>query len=446
MKKLLFGLSAVALLASCNRDVEATEPTGGDNLAVVSGMQIVDMNEGFTITGKSAATALNYTYINYGFPPNVGGVDLEAVSSVSIRDVVFVTWHALDLDGGGDPITVGALSAYKYNTSTGKYEHKHTISFNDAEYYEAVANMNSATGMYEVFAAGQRDPDASGYLLANHKGAVVTRVDYNYITDQWDLSSKRELPLPSSAATGIAAAAGAYYVTTGNGTGAGPNIGGVYRVDYNLTNVSAAQSLTDALAVETHPGVTPPSANMTFLWRDGSQLNVDYNYTVNQTLHANVGYPFNSAPLTADGSIVSGIGADIDDERFDITFTVNTGTTTSLDSIIIAAGDNGMYLASDLSTAKASYGYCYSTAYDPGAGVVYYCSGEGGVYVIATAAFGGVLSSDWDLVGIFAPPSNTTIGGTTLPTNFDIKEINVYQSNKLTLAGGIGGVYFMELN
>ncbi len=39
--------------------------------------------------------------------------------------------------------------------------------------------------------AGRRDPGSSNYVLADHRGAVVTRMDYDFINDEfWEDSGR----------------------------------------------------------------------------------------------------------------------------------------------------------------------------------------------------------------------------------------------------------------
>jgi hypothetical protein len=267
MKKLLFiGLGLSLGLTSCNREDSGTDANLSQADRVVSYEAsdlvggLVEMNESFAIAGK--ASSLSYSYKAYAEPPQVNGIRTNATSVFDIRDVVFVTWHTLNSPYGG------AITAYKLNTSTGKYVFTDRIDFVDTDFHEATGSINTGNGTYEIFAAGQRDPDASGYLLSSHNGAVVTSIHYDYINDAFDASTIKELPLPSYGANGIIAAAGSYYVVTGNGNGnSGVNAapGGIYKTDYALTNVAAAFSLNDGIAVTRDPsGASATGASIAY--------------------------------------------------------------------------------------------------------------------------------------------------------------------------------------
>ena len=284
MKKTIFSLVAAGLvLTSCNKNTALTAPAdsdGSDIVKVAYNPSMLDINESFIVSGKAAS--LTYTYKNYATPPigqDVNGTYwwLAATASTMNRDVVFVTWHQKELIGGDT--RSGAVSAYKWDNSQSKFVYKDQVTFSQTEYYELTSELNTLNGTYELFMAGQRDPSASGYLLANHGGAVVTRLDYNYITDQFDGASFKQLPLPGAAATDIVAAAGDYYITTGNGVGSDPNSpaanasfqGGVYKTDYNLNVVSEAftgnSTFSDFQAITVDPTAGPTVAGISTLAR-----------------------------------------------------------------------------------------------------------------------------------------------------------------------------------
>ena len=436
MKKVILSLVALStVLVSCNREGSTTDPTSSEARIVnyekgeLSG-DLVEMNETFQIVGKEAA-ALSYSYKAYAEPPFVNSIRTNATSVTSIRDVVFVTWHTLAGPYGG------AITAYKLNNGTGKYEFTDRIDFVDTDFHEAEASINTGLGTYEVFAVGQRDPDQSGYLLANHEGAVVTRIDYDYINDAFDGSSFKELPLPSFAGNDIVAAAGSYYVVTGNGTGnAGGTPGGIYRTDYALTNVSEATSMNDGIGLAIYPGSGSASnAVISVMDRTGaSQFQVRRTLSVDNNPGTLTGAPIGGLNINVPGTNV---------ERGGLTWAVKEGSSSAAfnaDSLLVATGESGLYTGA--ATPVADFGTCLATAYDPGVRVIYYAGGDGGLYVLAAEGYpGGALINTFDLIGSFTPPT-----GGAFPGQYDIKDVSVYGSENIALATGLGGMYFIKRN
>lgn len=432
MKKTILGVFALLVaFTSCNREYNPTQNdiesrTINYTQSELSG-DLVDMNESFQILGKESV-ALSYTYKAYGEPPYVNSIRTNATSVTAIRDMVFVTWHTLGSPYGG------SITAYKLNPGTKRYSFTDRIDFLDTDFHESVANINPATGEYEIFAVGQRDPDQSGYLLNNHRGAVVTRIDYDYISDAFDPTSFNELPLPSFGANSIVAAAGSYYIVTGNGnanvTGAD---GGVFKTDYNLTNVSEASLLNDGIALSVFPGtLSPTNAEISILDRTSST-----SFRVRPSLQVNFGLPNN---VMASGTNINTTGTDV--ERGGLTWAIapNSPNWSNPDSLLVSTGKSGLYTARG--TFVADYGTCLSTAYDAGARVIYYAGGEGGLYVLAADGYnGGALINTFDLVGKFTPPT-----GGVFPGQYDIKNVSVYGSENIALATGLGGVFFIHRN
>jgi len=438
MKKVIFSLVALsAVLVSCNRDGSTTDQANAEGRMVnyeqseLSG-DLVGMNESFAIAGK--VSSLSYTYKAYAEAPIVNGVNTNATSVTSIRDVVFVTWHTINSPFGG------AITAYKLNSGTGEYVFTDRIDFIDTDFHEAAVSINAGLGTYEVFAVGQRDPSQSGYMLTNHEGAVVTRTDYNYITDAFDASSFKELPLPSYAGNGIVAAAGSYYIVTGNGNAntSGSNPGGLYRTDYDLTNVSEASTMVDGIAIALFPGssTTATSAGISGLDRTGTNsFGVSYVFQVNSS-PGTLPPSFNSLITQS----FSAAGTDL--ERGGLTWALKEGSThgSNPDSLLVATGASGLY--NGFGNLIVDYGTCLATAYDPGARVIYYAGGEGGLYVLAAEGYpGGALINTFDAVGSFTPPT-----GGVFPSIFDIKDVSVYGSENIALATGLGGMYFIKRN
>jgi len=446
MKKLLvIGFGLALSLTSCNRDDSSTDSntnTNGDGISMADRVVsyessdlvggLVGMDESFAIAGK--VSSLSYTYKAYAEAPIVNGVATNATSVTAINDVVFVTWHTLNSPYGG------ALTAYKLDNGTGEYVFTDRIDFVDTDFHESEVSVNTALGRYEVFAVGQRDKDQSGYLLSNHEGAVVTRIDYNYITDAFDVSSFKELPLPSFAGNDIVAAAGSYYIVTGNGNAnAGTaNPGGLYRTDYALTNVSEASAMNDGIALSIYPGstTTATSANLSVMDRTGTNF-----FDVVSTFGVSNASGLLPPSVSSMGGVtINTPGTDL--ERGGLTWAIKEGSVNGAnpDSLLVATGASGLYTGSG--TFVVDYGTCLATAYDPGARVIYYAGGEGGLYVLAAEGYpGGVLVNTFDAIGSFTPPT-----GGVFPSIYDIKDVSVYGSENIALATGLGGMYFIKRN
>lgn len=435
-KKIILGILAVSVsIASCNRDQDdlSSQNEEGRTVNYTSQeleSQLQQLNESFQVSSK-AVVNLDYSYKAYAEPPLVNSIRTNATSVSAINDMVFVTWHTLNAPYGG------ALTAYKLNSSTDRYEFTDRIDFVDTDFHESATHRNASNGTFELAATGQRDPDASGYVLADHKGAVVTRVDYDYINDAFVANSVKELPLPGYAGNSIVSAGESYLVITGNGTGstAVADQGGVYRTDYDLTNVSEAMTLNDGLSLLVHPGTltTTASANLTILERTGA---ASYAYDA-ITADNNPGVLGGSFNPAFSFNATTGTNA----ERAGMCWAVgSTGSSTHGDSLLFALGDAGLYSAG--SGLVAVHGAALSVAYDQGARAIYYAGGTGGLSVLAAGGFdGGTLINTFDLIGKFIPPTNGNF-----PSDFDIKDVSVYGSRNIALASGLGGMYFIRRN
>lgn len=416
MKKSIYSiLTAGLVLASCNKNADLTGPdenNGSDIVSVAYAPNMLDINESFTISGKAAS--LTYTYKNYATPPIGQDVDenyhwLAATASTMNRDVVFVTWHQKDATSLSETRS-GAVSAYKWDNTAGKFVYKDQVVFSQTEYYELTSELNLNNGTYELFLAGQRDPSESGYLLSGHRGAVVTRLDYNYITDKFDQASFKQLPLPGSAATNIVAAAGNYYITTGNGIGSDPNNaayvgaldGGVYKTDWLLNVVSEAYNgnnpYSDFQGITVLPGASASNASIAAVTRgvnaNGvSKFSVETGFDVSSNISglnpssweldsadaraaiiaayggsaeaaANAGAMVRLEHTTVvyniPGDALSGVKHAIGDYKgakmYDITDNERLGmafksaTNTSADNLYVSAGNWGFFSAKDPST------------------------------------------------------------------------------------------------
>lgn len=461
MKKIVLMLIAGSMLLSCNRDLSYmdSEEVGVDNrIQLKTGSQVrgelIPLSDNFTINSKAGST-LNFTYKNFAEAPHFldyteelnGGLATgtsslaQATSVTADGELVFVTWHLEGAKYGG------AISAYKLNGSNGSYQYTGRIDFVDTDWHEAVVNRNSLTGNYEIFAVGQRSPSTSGYLLNGHRGAVVGKVLYDYINDEFlPASSYKELPVPGYGANGIISSAGKYYVVTGNGTGINTRDAqsGIYVTDYNLSNVSEAMTITDGIFIKENPfTATNSSVDFAVLDRTGSdkvQVRTDMN--TSQTVS-------NSMSFTIDYYNGAGINS-LELERGGMAFVPYTyaGNTVASTEYLLALGQAGIY-SKNHKKINNGVNYCLALTHDPTSRVIYAAAGEQGLKVIAGNGYdGGILINAYDLIGLFVPPTNASISG------FNVKDVSVYSSNHLALAvGGTdasgssasgGGVYFVR--
>ncbi|WP_421752947.1 hypothetical protein [Croceimicrobium sp.] len=457
MKKLVYLFAAGAFLASCNRDVSSLQdPTAESRIDVLSGSalsnQLRSMNESFTISGK-AAQNLSYLYTNFAEAPAnlayteelAGGIvtgtsDLAQATSVTANgEMVFVTWHLEDARYGG------SISAYKLVNGT--YQYTSRIDFDDTDWHEAEVHRNTGTGNYEIFAVGQRSPSTSGYLLNGHRGAVVGKILYNYITDEFQgHGTYKELPLPGYGANAIITSAGKYYILTGNGQGTVTNDArsGLYVTDYNLTNVSESMTITDGIFVEADPFNSSPS-NVDYALLDrtaNDKVQVRRGMNTTQTVS-------NAMSYTIDYITGGGIPS-LALERGGMAFIPYTysGSNVSSTEYLLALGQEGLY-GQFTGHINNAVNYCLAVTHDPSARVIYAAAGDAGLKVVAGHGFnGGVLINPFDLVGQFVPPTNAFIAG------FNVKDVSVYFSDYLAVAvGGTdgsgvnprkGGVYFVR--
>lgn len=459
MKKLVYLFAAGAILASCNRDLSSLEdPTQEDRIAVTSGSalsgELKTLGESFTLSGK-AAQNLSYTYQNFAEAPTTlayteelpGGVVTgtshlaQATSVTANGEMVFVTWHLEDARYGG------CISAYKL--VNGSYQYTSRIDFDDTDWHEAEVNRNTATGNYEIFAVGQRSPSTSGYVLDGHRGAVVGKVLYNYITDEFQPAhTYKELPLPGYGANSIITSAGKYYIVTGNGIGSvtWDARSGLYVTDYNLTNVAEAMTITDGIFIEADPyNSTPASVDYAVLDRTASdKIQVRRNMNTSQTVSNGMSYVID---------YISGSGIpSLQRERGGMAFVPYTynGNNVGSTEYVLALGQEGLYSQHD-GHVNTHVPYALAVTHDPSARVLYVAAGDQGMRVVAGHNYhGGALIDAFDLVGNFVPPTNALISG------FNVKDVSVYFSNYIAMAvGGTdvsgsvarrGGVYFVRRN
>lgn len=462
MKKIATILSIALVAVACNRDND-TVTTAGPIEAKSAGVvhydaadlpgSVQNLNESFSISSKAAGPQLNYTYRGYAKPVDNDATpfnsdDLAAAAIFAVDDVVFVCWHTNGNVGsplGNTNAYGGSVAAYKLS-GIGQYTFMDRVDFPEHDFFKMSAYKNTSTGNIEVFVAGQRNPDNSGYLLANHAGATVTRIDYDYINDEFWEPSFEELPLPGVAATDIIAAAKSYFVLTGNGNGT--NTGGIFEVNRSLDYVIKADqgNVEDGIAMCLDPtNVTPSSADIYVLDRAGSTYRVQ-----KATGLSNIGNNTNFTVLsshsdnTAGGSIINSI----DFERGDMQFAQGRAAIGNTDSLLLAVGNNGIFEAGSGAggiTAAVDNGACTGLAFDPGLGVLYYSAGESGIWVLAMGEYAdnsGPLVNLYDNVGRFVPPSS--VGGVAGPIPFNVKDISVYHTRHIALASGDGGVYFLQ--
>tara|TARA_R110002050_G_scaffold30928_3_gene79138 strand:- start:1957 stop:3528 length:1572 start_codon:yes stop_codon:yes gene_type:complete len=519
MKKTTFFLAAAAILASCNREeaLSSTDSGNSGNLFVknyeaseLQGM-ITPMAQSFGLSGKAAGVQANYTYRGWAEPvrldltlsgiagtENLSGaaryMDLSASAAWTVNDIVFVVWHAAEVsDGNGGfqnsgsynvngsgPKVGGSITAYK-QVGIGQYEFKDRVDFFDADYHEVYGDVNAGSGNYEIMMAGQRSTATSGYLLSGHDGAVVTRIDYDYVNDEFWEGSFREIPLPGRSANDIVGAARRFYVTTGDAYGQGT--GGVYELDRNLINVNKGASLSNgysgrSIAIDNNEKL-PGTENTDQLFVVGGSLGfnfeiyrqfVSWNPGISATNFA-LGTPLNLATPNVTLNNERGdltIATSPDDpfrdpnlnpiptrinwspERTFITLnSVNFGAESVYN--LVSTGTPGVYTLGVI----PNIGNAISTEYDPALDVLYVAMGGDvngkAVKVIALDRFAGQspLINDYDVVGEFADPAIgsklLSDGVTTMtPTINDVKEITIYGSRNIAVAAGSQGVYFIQ--
>lgn len=447
MKKILYFLAAGAFLASCNRDsaddtqgaVEGRTNVFHFEQSDLEGM-LTPMNQSFNLNAK-AAIQLNYTYRAYAEPVTIGTHDMAASAIFAIDDMVFVTWHsnAGPVGAGATSSLAGSICAYKL-TGVGQYTFMDRVDFSDADYHELTAHRNSSTGNIEVFAVGQRDVAASGYLLSGHNGAVVTRIDYDYINDEFWEPSVQELPLPGVSANDIVAGASHLYAVTGNGEGGSD--GGVFEFDRSMSQVKKVNSSIDdgRAIVADETTQTSSSSNLYVLDRSGASPARYRIHTLSTSLAGDNTTWNSNLTFVSDLQNVP----TFNDERADLTWAQHaTGVSNPSDSLIASFGFGGIYSAgigANGMTNVKDLGPCLATAYDANLAVLYYADGDDGVSVLAMDDFeGGALINTYDVIGQFAPPT-----GGIFPSDFLVKEMTVYQTRHLALAAGEAGVYFMQ--
>jgi hypothetical protein len=430
---------------------------------------------------------------------------LSASAAWSVNDMVFVVWHAADpgtglnstahnVNGVGKPLVGGAITAYK-QVGIGQYEYMDRVDFYDADYHELYGAVNASSQNYEIMMAGQRAQTTSGYVLADHAGAVITRIDYDYVNDEFWENSFRELPLPGTSANDVVGAARRFYVTTG-GSGGVAERGSVYEFDRNMQNINKGAYLEPsysgrAIAIDKQmkganplaPSVSELNTDELFvLGTDASNVvlyqetieflgvnstNWDFSFSTDNVLDAATSLQPHNLLERADITIASS-----DDNPF------TTGVdpiNRSLDRIFLTlpydgtggSGTSSVYnLKDDLNGDTKlnpidNIGNAISTEYDPGLDVLYVAmagnggAGEMAIKVIALDNFAdqSAVVNLHDLVGEFADPGLQNLPvtyytgnspATFTPNIQDVKEITVFGSRNIALAAGSQGVFFIQ--
>ncbi|MFT4805865.1 MAG: hypothetical protein ACI9YE_003094 [Psychroserpens sp.] len=502
MKKIIIGLFSLVAIVSCNRngdDVATTETqTFGDAAAVhytKSEIQagFVPLNEYISISNKAGASQLNYTYRGYAQPVDLDGTpfntdDLAASAIFAVENMVFVTWHSNENTNNpnGTPSFANGLGASicAYRLSgIGQYELLDRVDFPHHDFIELSGHRNSGTGYIEILIAGQRDQSNSGYVLNNHLGAVVTRLDFDYINGEFWEESFTELPLTGVAAKDIVAAAKNYYIVTGDGFGGTVASGGVYEVDRslrNVKNVDLAYNDVQALIVDPTT-VTADNADLYVLNRSSSSYEIfKYSITAN-ALGVTSGFSNGSRSSISTGSGVGFINAESADltwaqgqyKDLDLSGTPITPIrpVSNTDSLIISAGESGIWSASSTAPVMPpatagvqtmvfsnvkNRGPVFSTAFDNAMGILYCADSDvtgnagntdGGVEVYAMGEYeanAGPVLNQFDLIGKFVPPTTINTSPPITVKGFQIKEISIFNSRNIALAAGDGGVYFIQ--
>lgn len=462
-KSIILLLAGLGFLASCNRDINYLEEVDAeDRISIKRSSELAGelkgLNSSFSMQSK-AGTNLQYTYKNFAESPHAlayteefpHGVQkgtstlAQATSVVAEGDMIFVTWHLEGQRYGG------AVSAYKLDFASGSYVYQSRIDFDDTDFHEAVAYKNVSTGNYEVFVVGQRSPASSGYDLAGHRGAIVGKLLYDYINDEFlPATTYTELPLPGYAANSLITSAGQYFIVTGNGSGLNTPTApsGMYVTDYNLSNISEAANLVDGIFIAHNPfSMTSTSVDYSVLDRTAFNrinLNHQLNTQINRPVRNNF-WP--AAKIYTDADISS-----LDLERAGLTFIprdFNSNGDVTWAEPLAALGRAGLYSLRDGEIDPGVHS-SLAVAYDHHHRLIYVAAGGQGMTVLAGRNHGyGSSVNNFHQMGFFAPP----VGGNLQADGFNVKDVSVYYDRYIALATGgtnvngnvaqRGGVYFL---
>lgn len=421
-------LAASFAAVSCSKD-SLDSSQDGERIKTHEGSSIAgqfhSLNESFEVKNKDAA-ALKYTYRAFAEPPMINGIRTNATAIQEHGDYVFVTWHTVNQPYGG------AISAYRYDFVADEYSYVSRVDFVDTDFHELFVKDNNSGPGFHVYVTGQRDPDASGYFLDEHEGAIVGRITFTPGSGVWDPLSYEELPLPGLAGNAVNWKGMEVIVVTGNGIGGASAMtadNGIYRLDLDLTNVATAQDkaeLTDGEYVAKNT-FGAPHADYAVLERTSPSEIRLMSFDVGEDLTT---YAMGGGAGATFPSSASNV------ER-------NAITWASDNVVLMALGSDGLVsydFGANMFNMEANVGAASGVAVDDMNKLVYYAAGDGGLYVLAGVGYpGGVLIDDFDLIGKFTPPTSGN-----LPGQFDVKDASIFQGDKLALAGGLGGVYFVN--
>lgn len=397
MKKLLvYTIAAGSIFAvSCSK--EGTEPLQDKNrIRVIEGSQLNNelkpMDQQFNLQGK--ASSQSYTYRAFAEPPIINGVKTAATGVTRRGNFVYVTWHTPGADFGG------AVSAYAYDPLTNGFNYVNRVDFVDSDWHD----LDAATGT-NVYLAGSRNPDASGY---SHGGAVVARLGVNGTTGALN-ASYLETPLVGFAANGVAFETGSnIHVGTGDGDGY------IYKTNFNMVRVDSnfrgniehiATDGTHFAALKGNKG--PGSGNVEVYRYDVAEMSTGASAQV-------LGWTgLNSADLDRNALEFYG------------------------DKVLVAL-DNGLvefdFGATSINVKGDFPGQPRGVAADELNQLVYFAAGEGGLMVLNGP---DVVGSEYDVQGSFVPPT-----GGIFEAAFDVKDAEV-DDEFVFLSVGSGGVFFI---
>ena len=508
MKNLFVVLLGVGFMASCNRDSDNNNAQGSELSSAEAGLRHYDpsqlekdftpMNESTSISGK-AGSQLNYTFRGYANPVEVAHpdgshstVDLAASAVFQVDDIIFVAWHtndyaALNATAPTPGTVAGSLCAYRLS-GIGQYELMDRVDFEQHDLYGLAAYRNPNSGNIEVMVTGQRNTDDSQYVLSRHEGAIVARMDYDYINDEFWEGSLKELPLVGVAGTGIIALGAQYFVTTGNGIG---GRGGVFQVNRALRTVIEAKLMEEIIDIQVDPTtVNKNGGDFYILCRGGQNLYIDkfsYNRTVSEKWNPSLYYYIamnRDYDLVGNNWKYDGDGDDIKPvpqaKGHLVIAQGRTATTLKRDSMLINYGDNkgfiykanggnkfnGSVPVSPVMTiidTAMSMGNFSAITFDPILGVLYCGGGEdspgnAGLSVIAMGEYSGdeeildpkPLVATHHLVGkLVLPSAVNTFDHLGFPVieNLGLKAINdisVYNGRNIAVSVGDKGLMFIQ--
>lgn len=450
-------LGMAVVLSSCSK--EGVEAIGSDSgksyVRVTNNGSVTPLDEPMVIQGKTESTTQRYRYKGFANKPTINGVPTNAVTAdqitVSSNNYFFVGWQTVGPTSGGADIYGGAISAYKYDGVSGEYVFTKQVEFTDANIHEILVEEDN--GNVTVYFAGQRDLATSGHLLNDHRGAVVAKVTYDVSSDDWLASSFEDLALPGFGANGLTFGGSSdLYVVTGNGNGGSSSLtqsvkGGIYRIADRST-FSLVTEKNDALGEDYEFIINGGSSGSEIFALERDHDGSNFSWNVDHVTNAGSGTLSTAAAVATTNfsnsltSIERNAMDAFSNDNFDEYLFVALGD----DGLAIVKGN--LTLTSGNTITTYNYGPAVGVEYADDAStnnadLIYYCGGTNGLWVMAGDNFmngANVLVSDFDLIGRFTPP----VGGGTLPSVFDIQDIAAGANNRLVLAGGLAGVYFVE--